>query len=121
MMDQLKVTILRENKVLIEKGWKAISLMSKMKGLLGTKVLHEGEALLIPDCKQVHTYFMQYPIDVVFLDAQNKVIKLQTLEPWKISSWILKAKSVLELPAGYAQKKALSKGDQLEVKTHDPA
>jgi uncharacterized membrane protein (UPF0127 family) len=64
---------------------------------------------------------MQYPIDVVFLDAQNKVIKLQTLAPWKISPWILRAKSVLELPAGFAKKELLQSGDLLEVKTHDPA
>lgn len=120
-MSKVQVSIHLKNKVLIEKGWKALSLFSKMKGLLGTKELHEGEALLIPDCKQVHTYFMQYPIDVVFLDAQNKIIKLQTLEPWKFSSWILRAKSVLELPAGFAQKKKLANGDLLEVKTHDPA
>lgn len=102
-------------------AWKALSLFSKMKGLLGTSELKDDEALLIPGCRQVHTYFMQYPIDVVFLDAQNKVLKVQTVQPWKISPWILRAKSVLELPAGIAEKKHLQQGDVLEVTANDPA
>ncbi|MEZ4814717.1 MAG: DUF192 domain-containing protein [Bdellovibrionota bacterium] len=120
-MSRVTIRILVNNKVFLKNAWKALSLGSKMKGLLGTKELKEGEGLLIPDCKQVHTYFMQYPIDVVFLDSKNKVIKLQTLKPWKISPWIYKAKSVLELPAGYAKKNKLVSGDQLEVISNDPA
>ena len=107
--------------MIAKNAWKALSLFSKMKGLLGTSELKEDEALLIPGCRQVHTYFMQYPIDIVFLDSQNKVLKLQTLAPWKISPWILRANSVLELPAGQAKKKHLQEGDVLEVTTYDPA
>jgi uncharacterized membrane protein (UPF0127 family) len=114
-MNKIRVNIHRKEKVFV-KGWKALSLFSRMKGLLGTKELKEGEGLLIPDCKQVHTWFMHYPIDIIFLDSQNVVIKQQTLKPWKFSPWILKAKSVLEVPAGYASKNALKEGDKLEVR-----
>ena len=91
-----------------------------MKGLLGTKELAEGNALLIPDCRQVHTFFMQYPIDVIFLDSKNKIIRIQTLAPWKISLWLRKAKKVIEVPAGFSKKNKLKIGDTLEVKKNDP-
>jgi uncharacterized membrane protein (UPF0127 family) len=123
-MNKVRVSIHRKEKLFVN-GWKALSLFSKMKGLLGTGELKEGDGLLIPGCKQVHTYFMKYPIDVIFLDSQNVVIKHQTLNPWKCSPWILKAQSVLEVPAGYASKNELQSGEMLEVKltesSHDPA
>ncbi len=120
-MKRAPIKILLRGKTFIQKGWKALSLYSKMKGLLGTKELKDGEGLLIPDCKQVHTWFMQYPIDVIFLDSSNTVLTYRTLKPWKISPWFFRAKSVLEVPAGFADKNLLKKGEKLEVSIHDPA
>ena len=121
MMGLAKIKILKNKTPLVSDGYLAKSLMEKMKGLLGTHELKSDEALLIPDCKQVHTYFMKYTIDVVFLDSEFKVLKKQTLKPWKISPWILNAKAVLELPEGFADQKSIEVGDSLEVLQNDPA
>lgn len=110
------ISIYLKEKKLLPHGLYAQTLSSRLKGLLGTKNLTAGKGLLIPKCRQVHTFFMNYPIDVIFLDSKNKIIKIQTLHPWKISSWILKAQKVLEVPAGFAIKHKLKKGDKLEVK-----
>lgn len=117
MKNLIPISILCRGKTVVNQGWKASSFLSRLKGLLGTQNLHEGHGLFIPKCKQVHTFFMKYPIDVLFLDSKNKIVKSETLAPWKISSLSLKAASVLELPAGYAQKHQLTNGETLEVHT----
>ena len=119
-MNLTSISIYFKNKKLVPNGFYAQSYASRIKGLLGTKKLTSGKGLLIPHCRQVHTFFMNYPIDIIFLDAKNKIIKIQTLRPWRISSWILKAEKVLEVPAGFAIKNKLKKGDKLEVKKNDP-
>lgn len=120
-MSLIPISIHLKDKTLINKGLLAKTLFSRMKGLLGTQKLEEGKALLIPDCRQVHTFFMNYPIDIIFLDSKNKILKIQTLSPWKISAWLSKAKKVIEVPEGFAKKKKLKIGDKLEVKENDPA
>ena len=116
MMKLIPIKIYHKNKKLIENGLYAKSLLSRMKGLMGSKALPFGKGLFIPDCRQVHTFFMNYTIDVVFLDSKNRILKIQTISPWKISSWVRKAKNVLELPKGFAKKTNLKTGDVLEVK-----
>ena len=106
---------LNENN-LIPKGLYAKSYLSRIKGLMGSENLNIDCGLLIPNCRQVHTFFMNYPIDIIFLDSNNKIIHIQTLNPWKISKWMRQAKKVLEVSKGFAKKNNLKNGDQLEVK-----
>ena len=97
----------------------ARSLKSRLIGLLGTPVLAAGEGLWLSPCTSVHTFFMRYPIDVVFLDAQDRVLHCVTLKPWRFSRWIPKACAVLELVAGQAAVAELHEGDRLSMKEHD--
>jgi hypothetical protein len=63
----------------------------------------------------IHTCFMSFPIDAVFLDAGLKVVRVcPALKPWRFSPWVAGAKSVLELAAGRAA--GLAPGDQLEFR-----
>jgi uncharacterized protein len=79
----------------------AASLPTRIKGLLGRDSLPTGEGLLIRPCKGIHTFFMKFPIDVVFLDKSNRILKsFSRLPPNRITPIYLKAHSVLELPAG---------------------
>lgn len=85
------------------------------KGLLGRDALPEGEGLWITPCEAIHMFFMRFPIDVVFLDKQKRVVKIAAnLKPWRMSG-SFRAKSVLELPAGTAQRSGTQVGDQLEL------
>jgi uncharacterized protein len=79
----------------------AASFTSRLRGLLGRASLPAGQGLLIKPCKGIHTFFMKFPIDVVFLDRGNRVVALHpSLPPNRMTRIYLKAASVLELPAG---------------------
>lgn len=79
----------------------AETLLSRSIGLLGRESLPPGEGLLIRPCLAVHTFLMKFPIDVLFLDRENRVLKaLHTLQPHRISSIHLCSAGVIELPAG---------------------
>jgi len=69
-------------------------------GLMGRKQLEDGRGLLLEGCSGIHTCFMKFPIDVVYLDRNFKVLNYETVKPWKLGSLIKGACHVLELPAG---------------------
>ena len=93
----------------------ANSSSTRNKGLLGRDSLPEGEGLWIIPCEAIHMFFMRFPIDVVFLDKQKRVVKIAAnLKPWRLAG-SFRAKSVLELPAGTAARSGTQVGDQLEL------
>lgn len=72
----------------------------RLRGLLARPQLTVNEALWITPCNSVHGFFMRYAIDLIYLDAEQRVRKCVTaLKPWQISG-CLGAHSVIELPAG---------------------
>jgi uncharacterized protein len=92
----------------------ADTFFSRLIGLLGSRSLKEGEGLWIKPCNGVHTVGMWFPIDVVFLDARNKVIKTRAgLAPFRISRGGRETKSVLELAAGTIERSHTEPGDQI--------
>jgi uncharacterized membrane protein (UPF0127 family) len=83
-------------------------------GLLRHERLAPGEGLWIAPCEAVHTFGMKFPIDVVFLNRQRKVLKVrENVGPRKIAV-CLRAHSVLELPAGTVAATGTAPGDVLE-------
>jgi uncharacterized membrane protein (UPF0127 family) len=84
-------------------------------GLLKHTGLAPGEGLWIVPCESVHTFFMKFPIDIVYLDKKLKVKKVRHAVPaWRLSA-CLSAHSVLELPAGAAAQAKTEVGDVLET------
>ena len=91
----------------------ASSFLARFRGLMLTASLEPGTGLLFPRTSSVHTHFMRYPIDVVFLDADGRVVSIRpSLRPWRFAS-ARGARSVLELPPGEAARVGLSEGDVL--------
>jgi uncharacterized protein len=85
----------------------------RLRGLLGRPQLAAEQGLLITPCNGVHSFAMKYPLDIVFLDSNNSVIKLtRGLKPWRATSCLGAAK-VLELSAGVIEKKNINQGDSL--------
>ena len=85
---------------------------TRLLGLMGTKVLPNQHGLLITPCQQIHTHFMRYPVDIIFLDKEMVVLeKVVALKPWKFTRFIKQAKHVLEVPANTANK--VKVGDRL--------
>jgi uncharacterized membrane protein (UPF0127 family) len=91
----------------------AETFLQRLMGLIGKKSLAKGQGLLLMNCSSVHCFFMRFPIDVVYLDKDMKVLCVETIRPWHIGSFIKKTKHILELPAGFGQ--GLSAGTQLRI------
>ncbi len=84
-----------------------------MRGLLGRKELPTGEGILLRPAGSVHTFFMRFPIDVVFLDREFRVVKIAPDVPAWRARRARGAKIVLELAAGEASRLALAEGETL--------
>jgi hypothetical protein len=84
-------------------------------GLLKHERLEPGHGLWIVPCESVHTFFMKFAIDLVYVDKQRKVRKVRhAVAPWRMSA-CLSAHSIIELPAGTAKRSETQAGDQLVV------
>jgi uncharacterized membrane protein (UPF0127 family) len=95
----------------------ASNLLERMRGLIGRSFMDEGEALLIKPCRAIHTFYMRFPIDVLFLDKENRVIGIKkNLRPNRFSTIHLRAKSVLELPSGAIDKSDTKLKDIIEIR-----
>ena len=87
----------------------------RSKGLLGRKGLDPGGGMWIVPCEAVHTFFMQFPLDLVYLDKKLRVKKVRSsVKAWRISA-CLSAHSVIELPVGTIQQSRTERGDSLEI------
>jgi len=94
----------------------ADSPLKRMQGLLGKKSLGISEAMIIKPCNAVHTFFMRFPIDVLFVDKHNKVVKLiANLPSFRLSPICFSSQFVIELPAGTIQTTRTTLGDQLAI------
>src|SRR5437868_14937833 len=86
---------------------------SRMKGLLGRRSLPPGHGLLLQPAGSIHTFFMRFPIDAVFLDGERRVVKVAAhVRPWRTAAG-KKARAVLELAAGEASRLGIKTGDVL--------
>ena len=93
----------------------ADSALPRMRGLLGRRDLHADEGLLLKPAGSIHTHFMRFPIDVVFLDREGRVLDLRsTVVPWRMARK-RGAKAVLELRAGEARRRGVEVGDVLKL------
>ena len=84
-------------------------------GLLKHTGLNAGEGLWIVPCESVHTFFMKFALDLVYLDRRHVVRKAVTnVVPWRMSV-CLSAHSIVELPVGAIAASGTVKGDQLAM------
>jgi uncharacterized protein len=94
----------------------ASNMWTRMKGLLGTKSLPDGQGLWIHDCNSIHTFFMHYAIDCIFLDKKMKVVSLvPEVKPGRLVWPQRGADSVVEIAAGQLPRLNLQIGDELYV------
>ncbi|MFH1905269.1 MAG: DUF192 domain-containing protein [bacterium] len=89
----------------------------RTKGLIGHAKLDSGEGLLIKNCKAIHTWFMRFPIDVVFMDKNYCVVKtISQLKPFRLTFGGRSAQHVLELPSGAINSAQVRIGDMVNAK-----
>jgi uncharacterized protein len=95
----------------------AFDSTSRRQGLLGRSRLPPGEALILAPCSSVHTAFMRFPLDLVFLDRAGRVLKTSAgVRPWRVrAAW--RAFAVVELSAGSLERSGTAPGDVIELRT----
>jgi uncharacterized membrane protein (UPF0127 family) len=91
----------------------AVTRNDRRKGLLGRDVFETSSALIIAPCFSIHTMFMRFDIDAVFVDDDGRAVKVvQGMGPWRIAVQPF-AHAVVELPAGSLRERPVDVGDRL--------
>ena len=115
----LHVHNVTRNVTLVEKGRVADTYLKRLKGLIGVQSIAPGDGMLIAPCKDIHTHFMAMPIDVLYVDANNRVVDIDPAMPtWRFGRRRGKARFVIVLPSGTVARTGSQIGDQLVVSTH---
>lgn len=109
------VKIKKNNHILGENIKLADTFYSRLVGLMFIKKMENMDGIFFDNCRAIHNSFVRFPIDVIFMSHDNKVVKvIHSFKPWRWSLVYFKASRVLELPANTIPKN-LDVGDQLEV------
>lgn len=117
---EIRVENLSQQQTLVTRGRVADGFWTRMKGLIGSKPLGEGEALLIVPCSSIHSHFMGFPFDAVFADKELKVVGIhREMAPWRFGKIHRGAHFVIELPAGIVGATGTQEGDRLEVQGYE--
>jgi uncharacterized protein len=105
----------QDGRVVCEQLLVAARPLRRMRGLLGRAGLPAGEGILLRPAGSVHTFFMRFPIDVVFLDAELRVLEIaHEVPPWRVTA-SSGARAVLEISAGETRRRGLREGDRLVI------
>jgi uncharacterized protein len=108
------LTLRREDgRIVCERCVVADRAHRRMRGLMGRRRLNPGQGMVLRPAFAIHTHFMRFPIDVVFLDSDQVVIAIErTLRPWRTAS-CRGAREVVELAAGECDRRGLEVGDRV--------
>jgi uncharacterized protein len=94
----------------------AVALRDRMTGLLGRRSLGRGSAMYLSPCSCIHTFFMKFNLDLVFLDKAHRVVRIvRDVRPNRIVGGGTGARSVLEMESGWFPEETLRAGDQVEL------
>lgn len=97
----------------------AFDSRSRRRGLLGEAALDRKAAVILAPCGAIHTWFMRFPIDVLFVQKDGMVRRvLPSLQPWRFAV-DLRAFAAIELAAGVALETGTRPGDRLSLKPAD--
>jgi uncharacterized membrane protein (UPF0127 family) len=104
---------LPDGRALCERCIVAASPLARLRGLLGRTSLGRDEGILLRPASSIHTAFMRFPIDAVFLDRDLRVLRIATnLRPWRTAG-CRGARAVLELSSGETERRGVRSGDRL--------
>lgn len=114
-MDAMTLSLVnqRTDESLAERIQVAVTRQERRKGLLGRTGLEPSSALIIAPCFSIHTMFMRFDIDAVFVDDEGRAVKVvREMSPWRIAVGPT-AHAVVEMPAGSLRDRQVQIGDRL--------
>ena len=113
---RVRIVDLAKGTVVAEAAEVADSFWARGRGLLGRSPLRQGQALVIVPCGSVHTIGMTYPIDVLHVGQDGRVLKvIQDLRPHRLGPLVWGSRLAVELPAGTAERPGIKRGDAIEL------
>ena len=116
MAADLRIYNRNRERLLTSEGQTALNSWSRVRGLLGRPPLHFGQGLLMTPCNWIHTLGMGFPIDVLYLDREGRVLRMAPdMRPNRIGPLVWRASRVVELPAGAIEHTGTRAGDRLEI------
>lgn len=112
----MKIYNSKQNSLVADDVKVAQTFCSRSVGLLSRKSLGDDEALIIKPCCSIHTFFMKFEIDALFINKKNEIIALyQNVKPWRVLPLHLNSTFVIELPSGKISSQNLQKGDIIQI------
>lgn len=112
----MPAVVTRRRRTLASTVVEANTYLARLVGLLGWRRFHHGLALWLRPCQAIHTVGMRQPIDALFLDARNRVVRIVSeLQPGRVVPAVPNASSVLELPAGVCRTTRIRVGDVIHL------
>ena len=106
------------NTVLISQVRMADTFLLRLRGLLGSQPLNQGEGLILVGEKSIHTFFMGFSIDVVYVNKEYQVILTQEdMVPYRLGPLVFNSAYVLEMPIGTIAQTNTQVGDQLKFES----
>jgi len=116
-MQTVQIFNVTKGVAIAQKGQLATSTWQRMKGLLGRSGLSANEALVLRPCSSIHTFFMRFTIDVLFLNKSMKIVNLiQSIPPNRLGPIAWTGHMAIELPAGKIGQTNTQVGDIIEFK-----
>jgi uncharacterized membrane protein (UPF0127 family) len=110
----MRVSNQTRNTLLVSRGCLANTFWLRLRGLLGAASLEPGEGLILVGEKSIHTLFMRFPIDVVYVNKDYQVIRTDdNMTPYRLGPFIFQSAYVVEVPIGTIADTATEVGDQL--------
>ncbi|MDP4109518.1 MAG: DUF192 domain-containing protein [Bacillota bacterium] len=87
---------------------------ARLRGLMFSKSLGDGEGLLLKPCRQIHTFFMRFEIDAVFISESGEILEIiKSIRGGRVTPYVKASRMVLELKGGAAEKTGLKPSDKI--------
>jgi uncharacterized membrane protein (UPF0127 family) len=110
----VRITNATRRTELASRALAARTFWSRLIGLLGRSRLETGQGLVLEHCNSIHTAFMRFTIDAVYVDREGRVLKtVPDLRPFRVSGVLRGGHSVIELPTGMIAQTGTAAGDEL--------
>jgi len=107
------------NRCLLEKIEYAVDIKSRLLGLIGRSGIEEGWGLYFPRCSSIHTCFMRFPIDIIYINTGWKVVKtVEFKKPWRFS-FCPGAAGTIETKGGWIRESGICRGMELEIQQRE--
>lgn len=112
----VRVVNASKNSIVADRAELADSFFTRLRGLLGRRALADGQGLVLQPGNSIHSFFMRFPFDAIFLDRAGRVLHLMSdMRPNRVSPIVRGAHTIVELPVGAIARSRTAPGDQLDL------